>query len=53
MHALVRKAGYSGTVTKALLQSMDVTRYQSSKESLSHSEYQELHSADKAEQRVL
>lgn len=41
MQALVRKAGYRGALTPVLLESMSVTRYQSSKMKLSHKEHKE------------
>lgn len=40
--SLVRKAGYSGEVTSQLRRSLKVTRYQSSKASLTYGEYMKL-----------
>jgi len=45
IESLVRKAGYKGRVTPTLLQSISLTRYQSSKERLSHTEYLQLQGA--------
>lgn len=41
VHSLIRKAGYRGKIDSGLLESLSVTRYQSSKTSLSHKEHQE------------
>lgn len=39
IESLVRKSGYSGKITKAILQAIKLTRYQSSKECLHFREY--------------
>jgi len=39
IESLIAKAGFEGTVTKLLLESMKVTRYQSSEVSLTYEEY--------------
>lgn len=39
LRSLMRKAGYSGVVTRELLNSVRVTRYQSSKHSLFYDDY--------------
>eukprot|EP01117_Protostelium_nocturnum_P002350 TRINITY_DN1301_c0_g1_i2.p1 TRINITY_DN1301_c0_g1~~TRINITY_DN1301_c0_g1_i2.p1 ORF type:complete len:203 (+),score=52.63 TRINITY_DN1301_c0_g1_i2:136-744(+) len=40
LHSLIEKAGYSGKVTKELLASIKLTRYQSSELSMKYDEYQ-------------
>lgn len=42
LDSLIKKAGYNGRVTDALLKSIQLERYQSSKEKLTYSEYMAL-----------
>lgn len=39
LDSLIKKAGYHGKVTEALLKSIQLERYQSSKEKLTYAEY--------------
>jgi AMME syndrome candidate gene 1 protein len=39
IESLIRKAGYEGRITKDLLESITLTRYQSTKASITYEEY--------------
>jgi hypothetical protein len=42
LHSLIKKAGYVGKINDGLLRSLKVTRYQSSKQSIHYSRYQQI-----------